>query len=149
MASAMYWDPIAYRFCVEAGVGGTINLRVGGKCGVFSGMPVDLRVTVKGLGRELTQLFGTMPWPLGDAAWVTTDGGIDLIINTVRTQVFHPDCMTALGLNPSERRIVIVKSNYHFQAGFAPIAKRILFCAQPGATQPNFAAIPYTKLKTP
>ncbi|TGP50606.1 M81 family peptidase, partial [bacterium M00.F.Ca.ET.229.01.1.1] len=51
VASAMYWDPIAYRFCVEAGVGGTINLRVGGKCGVFSGMPVDLRVTVKGLGR--------------------------------------------------------------------------------------------------
>ncbi|MBZ9739902.1 MULTISPECIES: M81 family metallopeptidase [unclassified Mesorhizobium] len=149
VASAMYWDPIAYRFCVEAGVGGTIDLRVGGKCGVFSGMPVDLRVTVKGLGRDLTQRFGTMPWPLGDAVWVTTDSGIDLVINTVRTQVFHPECMTALGLDPARKRIIIVKSNYHFQAGFAPIARRILFCAPPGATQPNFASIPYTKLKTP
>lgn len=148
-ASAMYWDPIAFRFCVEAGVGGTIDLRLGGKCCVFSGMPLDIRVTVRAIGRELTQLFGTIPWPLGDAAWVTTDSGIDIIVNTQRTQVFHPQCMTLLGLDPAKRRVVIVKSNYHFQAGFAPIARKILFCAPPGATQPNFASIPYTKLKTP
>jgi microcystin degradation protein MlrC len=146
--SAMYWDPIAFRFCKEAGVGATIDLRLGGKCGALSGQPVDLRVTVRRIAFGVRQRFGTMPWPLGDAAWVSADG-LDLIINTQRTQVFHPDCMTALGLDPSTRRIVVVKSNYHFQAGFAPIAKKILFCAPPGVTQPNFAAIPYTKLRRP
>jgi microcystin degradation protein MlrC len=146
--SAMYWDPIAYRFCKEAGVGATIDLRLGGKAGRLSGTPMDLEVTVHAIGQDLTQRFGTMPWPLGDAAWVSA-GGIDLIINTQRTQVFHPDCMTALGLDPSRRRIVVVKSNYHFQAGFAPIARKILFCAPPGVTQPNFATIPYTRMTRP
>jgi microcystin degradation protein MlrC len=39
--------------------------------------------------------------------------------------------MTALGLEPAGKRIVIVKSNYHFQVSFAPIAKRILFARRP------------------
>ncbi|WP_448955110.1 M81 family metallopeptidase [Labrys neptuniae] len=146
--SAMYWDPIAYRFCKEAGVGATIDLRLGGKAGRLSGEPMDLRVTIRAIGQGLTQRFGTMPWPLGDAVWVTAEG-IDLIVNTQRTQVFHPDCMTALGLDPATRRIVVVKSNYHFQAGFAPIAGKILFCAPPGVTQPDFAAIPYVKMTRP
>jgi microcystin degradation protein MlrC len=146
--SAMYWDPVAFRFCKEAGLGATLDLRVGGKCGKLSGQPVDLRATVCGLAFDVRQRFGTMPCSLGDAAWINAEG-IDLVINTQRTQVFHPDCMTALGLDPAQRKIVVVKSNYHFQAGFAPIARKILFCAPPGATQPNFAAIPYTKLTTP
>lgn len=147
VASAMYWDPIAFRFCAEAGIGARIKLRVGGKCGPFSGDPVDLEVTVKGLGFDMTQLYGPIPVTLGDAAWVSAEG-IDLVINTHRTQVFHPEFMVALGMEPSAKKIVVVKSNYHFQAGFAPIATRILFCGAPGATQPNFEAIPYTKLKT-
>lgn len=145
VSSAMYWDPIAFRFCAEAGIGASIKLRVGGKCGPFSGDPVDLDVIVKGLGFGLTQTYGGIPCTLGDAAWVSANG-IDLIINTHRTQVFHPEFMVALGLDPVEKKIIVVKSNYHFQAGFAPIAKRIIFCAPPGATQPDYENIRFTKL---
>ncbi|MGV1792867.1 M81 family metallopeptidase [Rhizobium sp. A37_96] len=148
VVSAMYWDPIAFRFCAEAGVGAEIKLRVGGKCGPFSGDPIDLDVVVKAIGFGLTQTYGGMPCTLGDAAWVSADG-VDLIINTQRTQVFHPEFMVALGLDPADRKIVVVKSNYHFQAGFAPIAGRILFCAPPGATQPNYEKIPFTRLRKP
>ena len=46
--------------------------------------------------------------PVGvvDAAWVTADA-IDIVLNTLRTQVFHPESMTALGIDLSSRRIVI------------------------------------------
>jgi microcystin degradation protein MlrC len=148
VVSAMYWDPIAFRFCAEAGVGASIKLRVGGKCGPFSGDPVDLEVVVKGLGFGLTQTYGGMPCTIGDAAWVNT-AGVDLIVNTHRTQVFHPEFMFALGLDPAAKKIIVVKSNYHFQAGFAPIAKRIIFCAPPGATQPDYENIPFSKLRKP
>ena len=78
--------------------------------------------------------------------WVRAAGGLDLVFNTLRTQVFHPDAFTAVGLDPAARKIVVVKSTQHFHAGFAPIAREILYVAAPGAIAPDFAAIPYTKL---
>ena len=44
--SGYYWDPVAVRFCEEAGEGASLMLRIGGKCGSTSGSPVDLRVSV-------------------------------------------------------------------------------------------------------
>ena len=46
------WDPVAVRFCLEAGEGATFDLRVGGKCGGASGNPVDLEVTVRKIVRD-------------------------------------------------------------------------------------------------
>jgi microcystin degradation protein MlrC len=148
VASASYWDPVAVRFCMEAGEGATFDLRIGGKSGVASGDPVDLRVTVKKLSDNLTQHFGSAVETLGTAAWVSANG-VDLILNTVRSQTFHPEAMTNLGLDPTTRKIVVVKSKQHFYAGFAPIAKEILYVSAPGALAPNYDRIPYTKLTRP
>jgi microcystin degradation protein MlrC len=129
-------------------LGAVFDLRIGGKCGIASGAPVDLRVTVKGLADNVTQRFGRAPVNMGAAAWVAAEG-IDLILTSLRTQVFHPEGMTKLGLDLSVRKLVLVKSTQHFHAGFAPIAKRVLYAAPPGALSPDFAAIPYTKLTRP
>jgi hypothetical protein len=52
--------------------------------------------------------------------------GIDLILSSLRTQVFPPSKgVTKLGLDLATRKLVIVKSTQHFHAGFAPIAKSI------------------------
>ena len=146
VASGLYWDPVAVRFCMEAGEGARLNLRIGGKCGPDSGDPVDLTVNVKRIATGADQTFGSARNRIGDAAWVRADGGLDLVLNTIRTQVFHPDAFTAVGLDPADKKIVVVKSTQHFHAGFAPIAAEILYVAAPGAIPPDFAAIPYTKL---
>ncbi|MEA2778901.1 MAG: hypothetical protein QOK29_445, partial [Rhodospirillaceae bacterium] len=148
VASGYYWDPMAVKFCFEAGIGGTFGLRLGGKCGRSSGDPVDLNVTVKGLAENPTQRFGDAPDPMGPTAWVASDG-IDLVLTSLRTQVFHPEGFTKLGLDLARHKIVVVKSTQHFHAGFAPLARKILYAAPPGALQPNFADIPYTKLTRP
>lgn len=147
-ASGYYWDPMAVRACMEAGLGARFALRIGGKCGVASGDPVDLLVTVKGLADDVTQRFGAAPAHMGASAWVAADG-IDLVLTSLRTQVFHPEGMTKLGLDLASRKLVIVKSTQHFHAGFAPLAKAILYAAPPGALRPDFEAIPYTKLTQP
>ena len=149
VASGLYWDPVAVRFCMEAGEGARLNLRIGGKCGPDSGDPVDLTVNVKRIATGADQTFGSARNRIGDAAWVRADSGLDLVLNTIRTQVFHPDAFTAVGLDPADKKIVVVKSTQHFHAGFAPIAAEILYVAAPGAIPPDFAAIPYTKLAKP
>lgn len=139
-----FWDPIAVRFCREAGLGAVLDLRIGGKCGPASGAPVDMRVTVMGLAEAVTQRFGVAPVALGPSAWVRGEG-IDLVLCTLRTQTFHPEAMAALGLDPASLGIIIVKSMQHFHAGFAPIASDVLYATSPGALAQDFAALPYTR----
>ncbi|WP_158804691.1 MULTISPECIES: M81 family metallopeptidase [unclassified Acidisoma] len=144
VALGYFWDPMAVRFCMEAGVGATLDLRIGGKCGKASGDPVDLRVTVMGLADSGTQLFGDAPVALGACAWVRGQG-VDLVLISLRTQTFHPMGMSALGLDTAGSRIIVVKSIQHFHAGFAPIAREVLYASSPGALTQDFATLPYTK----
>lgn len=148
VASCLYWDPIAVRMCREAGEGATLALRIGGKVGKVSGDPLDLTVTIRRIASDITQRFGPTPLRIGDAVWVSA-GSLDIVLNTIRTQTFHPECMTALGLDPSQKKIVVVKSSNHFRAGFEPIAREILYVGAPGALQPRFEDLPFTKLKKP
>lgn len=140
----VFWDPVAVRICHEAGEGATLPLRLGGKCGTVSGDPLDLRVTVRKCADGLTQHFGSLPTPLGRAVWITCDG-VDIVLNDTRTQTFHPEAFTGLGIDPEARRIICVKSSNHYRAGFAPIAAQIIPVATPGAITPAFDRIPYTR----
>ena len=149
LLSGYYWDPVAVRFCEEAGEGATLRLRIGGKCGPDSGWPVDLTVTVNCILEGATQSFGDATMGMGTAVWLSSDAGIDLILNTARTQVFHPNGMTQLGIDPADYKGIAVKSTQHFYAGFAPIAWRIAYLACEGAIPPDFAAIPYARFTAP
>ena len=140
VVSALHWDPVAVRFCQDAGEGAVIDLRIGGKAGVSSGEPLDLKVRVNRLASGLTQQFGTASLPIGDVAWVSCEG-VDIILNTQRTQVFEPGFMSALGLDPSTRKFILVKSTNHFYAAFSPIAKTVLFVDAPGALARDFRAL--------
>jgi microcystin degradation protein MlrC len=139
------WDPMAVRACQEGGVGATFPLRIGGKSGEASGDPLDVVATVKALRDNHDQHgLGPSRAQLGDAAWIQT-GGIDVVLSSVRTQVFAPDAFTGLGMTLEGRRVVAVKSSRHFEAGFKPIAERLVAVATPGAIQMDFAAIPYRR----
>jgi microcystin degradation protein MlrC len=81
---------------------------------------------------------------LGDSVWIEV-GGIDVVLNSTRTQVFAPDAFSGLGINMKNRRLIALKSSWHFQAHFGPIADHLVAVATPGAIQMDFAAIDYKK----
>jgi microcystin degradation protein MlrC len=144
VVTGLYWDPVVVRFCKEGGVGARLPLRIGGKCGPASGDPVDLVCEVRAIVENARQTFGASRNPMGDAVWLHCDG-IDLVVNSSRTQVFHPDAFTGLGLTLADKRLIVVKSTQHFYAGFQPIASKVIWAAGPGALVPDYAAIGYTK----
>ncbi|MBS0274238.1 MAG: M81 family metallopeptidase [Proteobacteria bacterium] len=139
------WDPIAVRTCAEAGVGATLPLRIGGKCGPASGDPIDVTATVKAFRADHDQQgLGPARSPMGDSVWIEIEG-IDVVLMSTRTQTFAPDAFTGLGIDLKGKRIIALKSSWHFQALFGPIAGRIVPVATPGAIQMDFAAIDYRK----
>ncbi len=67
----------------------------------------------------------------------------------VRIQIFHPEAITQFGIDLSAKNIVVVKSSQHILAGFARIAHEVIYVAAEGTLSPDFANIPFRKLKTP
>jgi len=149
VATGFYWDPVAVRFCIEAGEGARFSLRIGGKVGPGSGDPLDLTITVRRIMLEAAQTFGQARQHMGQAVWLTCDGEVDIFLNTVRTQTFHPDAFEQFGIDLAQKKIVVVKSTQHFYAGFAPIAESVLYVAAPGAIPMNFSAITFEKITDP
>ena len=144
VAPGIFWDPIAVLICTEAGEGARLPLRLGGKCGPMSGDPLDLDVTVRRCASGLTQRFGRLPSPMGNGVWIEA-AGIDILVSDLRSQTFHPEAFEQMGIALADRRYVCVKSSNHYQAGFRPIAARIIPVGAPGAITPDFATIPESR----
>ena len=142
------WDPIAVRLCFDAGEGAELPLRFGGKTGPASGQPVDATVTVTSLKRDCWQSFGPTQVPLGDCAAVKV-GGIDIVLITNRTQALGLELFRNLGIEPTERKLVVVKSTNHFMAAFGPIAKQVIYVDSDGPLSRDYRRIPYTKIQRP
>ena len=144
IALGIFWDPVLVRMCQDVGIGGTMQVRLGGKIDSTSGDPIDLKVTVRGIRENMHQMMGETKMPMGTGVWLEADG-VHMILSTLRTQAFHPNAFTDLGLDLTTLRAVVVKSSQHFYAGFAPIAKEVHYINGPGAITPDYANIPYTK----
>src|SRR5690606_10691449 len=126
------------------------EMRIGGKANAASGQPFDGLFEIRRLAEEGWQTFGTSRVTLGPAALVRLAGtGIDIILNTNRTQIFEPDIFSNLGVNPLEKQVLLIKSTNHFHAGFAPIAEEIVHAAVQGCYPSNPKTAGYRKLSRP
>jgi microcystin degradation protein MlrC len=149
VAIGCFYDPIAVGVAMDAGEGARLELRVGGKLGRMSGDPLDLTVDILGISPDAVQYFGPednrQTVPLGSSVGIRTNG-IDIVLISERTQTFSPEVFTNVGIDPTQKKIVIVKSTQHFHARFAPIAVEVGYIGAPGAVAPNFKAIPFERV---
>jgi microcystin degradation protein MlrC len=156
------WDSTAVGICQDAGVGTRLLLRIGGKLGPTSGDPIDVDATITGLCDELENSLGGVNIPLGAAAGIKVhrragskdamgdapDQGIDLVLTTRRGQGFAPTIFSAVGIDPEQKHILVVKSTQHFHAGFAPISKQVLYAGDLGALPGDMLTIPFERANT-
>ncbi len=142
------WDPIAVRLCFDAGLNATFPLRFGGKIGITSGQPIDADVTVTALVRDAWQSFGPTRVPLGDCAAIRI-GGVDVVLITNRTQALGLELFTNLGIDPRQRKLVVVKSTNHFMGAYGPIAKKVIYIESDAPLSRDYRKIPYTKVNRP
>ena len=151
VAVALLWDPVAVRLCHDAGVGAVLPLRIGGKAGPMSGMPLDVVAEVMCVRDDAMQsLFakGEPNYRLGKTAMIRV-GGIEIVMNTARQQVFSTHCFSEHGIDPLQRHVLVVKSTQHFMNGFGPIASKVVRCEGPGTMSPDLSLFAYRKVRRP
>lgn len=145
VALGIIWDPMAVHMCVEAGTGACLRLRIGGKSEIASGDPLDVSVTVRAIRTGLVQHLGAGAEPLGTLVHLTLAGGVDVLINDLRIQVYHPEVFEQMGIDLTAKRLIVVKSLFHFYSPFAALSQHVIFCATPGRVNPDTRAIAYTR----
>ena len=148
LAAALIWDPVAVGVCLDAGEGARLDLRVGGKASRFSGAPMDLEIEVLRIVPELHQPFGGGFWSTGPVVSVAA-GQTQLVLTARRTQCFAIECFSELAIDPTQQRVLIVKSSNHFEASFRGLGYDIVRVEAGGVLTHDFARLDYRKTRRP
>lgn len=146
-ALGLLFDPVSVRMCHQVGPGGVINLRLGGKTSRFSGDPIDGLARVIAVRRDaFMDVAPGVRFAMGDTAWIEF-GGVDLVLSTIRMQMYAPSGFSHLGLDPATKTVLVVKSSNHFRAFFGDLVSEIIDVQTPGAMNFDFASLPYQHVR--
>ncbi|MDB5414400.1 MAG: microcystin degradation protein MlrC [Rubritepida sp.] len=133
--------------CHKAGVGATVRLKLGGKS---DGVPLEVEGVVERLADGKFTLTGPMGKgnraDLGPTALLRI-GGVRVVIVSRKMQAHDQSIFQHIGVEPSEQKIVAVKSSVHFRAHFQPIAESVIVAAAPGPVVADPATLPFTSLR--
>ncbi|MFP4200417.1 MAG: M81 family metallopeptidase [Clostridia bacterium] len=149
---ALMVDPESVARCIEAGPGERVKLSLGGKIGPEHGKPVDCEGTVRSLtdGRFINKgpMSTGVLTTLGKTALVDVDG-IEVIVTENRVAPNDPEVFRHVGIEPTDKHILVVKSRGHFRAAYEPFAADIIEVDCPGFASPNLDHFDYRKLRRP
>ena len=133
-----------------AGEGAEITIDLGG-CTPLPGVTPfhgTFRVAKLSNGRFLCKgpCVGGREAALGPTALLMI-GGVSIVVASKRMQAYDLEIFRHLGFEPTEQKILVVKSTCHFRADFEPIASQVLVAVAPGAHLVDAREYPYTRLR--
>ncbi|HRX77532.1 MAG TPA: M81 family metallopeptidase [Pirellulaceae bacterium] len=146
------FDPETAAQAHQAGVGSTIPVRLGGKTDDRHGAPVVADAYVKALCDGKFIHRGPMLQGVADQLGLTATliiGGVEVVVSTYRRQCLDVEMLRIAGIDPTHRRLLVVKSAVHFRADFGPLAAHIFDADTPGIHRPDFSMFEYKHLRRP
>jgi microcystin degradation protein MlrC len=156
VAAFAIYDPEAVQLAIAAGIGAQVTLSVGGKLAMpqipGESPPLTLTGTVKTIFNGRFRNKG----PMGRG--VMTDMGPSVVIDTGKVEValisrhVEPsdlNCFLALGIDPLQKRYVMLKSRVHWRAGLGPMAKAVVDCAGIGACTSDYSSLTFKNVRRP
>ncbi len=153
VALGLLYDPDAARKAHQAGVGATLELALGMAVPTFTGQvsdpPLQGRFVVRALGEDECEIKGPMMTGvkvrIGPSACLEIDGVL-IAVASGKMQMLDRELFRAVGIQPEQMRLLVVKSSNHFRADFTPIASRVLVAKAPGPMAADPGDLPWKKL---
>lgn len=149
-------DPEAVRRMIEAGIGATLTLPLGGKTDMPAigrkGEPLAVTGRVKLISDGRFRNRGPM------STGVLMDMGPSVVFDTGRVEIavisrhLEPNdlgCFLSLGIDPARKRYLMLKSRVHWRAGFKPIAKEVIECAGTGVCTSDYGQLAFRNVRRP
>ena len=142
-------DPVAAAACVEAGLGATVTVSVGGALTPDFYEPVTVTGEVITLRDGRYQLdLPVRPMDIGPTA-VLRIGGIRLIVSTRKGFQLDESIYRQAGLDPRRAQIVLVKSAGGFRGIYEHFASLIIEMDTPGLCTHDLPTLPFRRIPQP
>src|SRR5277367_5588902 len=156
VAAFAIYDPEAVQQAIAAGIGARVSLSVGGKLKMpqipGESPPLEISGTVKTIASGRFRNKG----PMGRG--VTSDMGPSVVIDTGKVEValisrhVEPsdlNCFFSLGIDPLQKRYVMLKSRVHWRAGLGAMAKAVVDCAGIGVCTSDYSSLTFRNVRRP
>lgn len=149
---AIIADPQAVAAAMRAGPGATATIVVGGKSDRLHGKPLRLTGVVRRVGRTTYTNTGPMMTgmqvDMGYAA-VFVVRNVEIILTEKRFQPFDAQAIRCMGIEPSQRLLVGLKSAVHFRSSYQEMAAAVFEVDTPGIHNPDVTRYRYRNLRRP
>ncbi len=146
------YDPETAARAHELGEGAEAEFRIGGKTDSRHGETVEVMARVGCLSDGRFVFGGPMkqgcPGQLGPMA-VLEVGGVEVVVASRRMQLLDTEMLKIVGIDPSSKRLLVVKSAVHFRADVGRWAETIFDADTPGIHRPDFSAFEYRDVRRP
>ena len=150
------WDPEAVQQMMQAGVGATVTLQLGGKTDMPSINRTGEPLTVTGKVKVLSDgewvvrgpMYHGLKVSMGPTAVLDT-GKMEIVVLSRHHEPWDLGVFTSVGIDPRYKRYVLLKSRIHYRAGFAPIAKHTLTLDGVGVTTSDNSLLDYKNVRRP
>jgi microcystin degradation protein MlrC len=76
-------------------------------------------------------------------------GGLDIVVVSRHLEPFDPGCFRSLGIEPTARRYLVLKSRIHYRVGFRDLARAVVECAGRGVCTSDYAELRFEKVRRP
>jgi microcystin degradation protein MlrC len=156
VAAFAIYDPDAVQQAIAAGIGAQVTLSVGGKLKMPQISGESPPLTVTGVVKTVASGRFRNKGPMGRG--VMTDMGPSVVIDTGKVEValisrhVEPsdlNCFYSLGIDPSQKRYVMLKSRVHWRAGLGAMAKAVVDLAGIGACTSDYGELTFRKVRRP
>jgi len=149
-------DPEAVATMIAAGVGAEVTLALGGKVDMPTIGRAGAPLTLTGRVRAITDGEFTVTGPMatgvrmrmGRAAVLDT-GTVQIVVVENHHEPFDLGCFRSVGIEPTAKRYLVLKSRIHYRAGFQPIARAVVECDGEGVTSSDYGLFRFRKLNRP
>lgn len=147
-------DPEAVALAIDAGVGGRLELALGGKTDDRYGPPLNAEVVVRSVheGRfteEQARHGGQREFDMGPTVLVETAHGLTLQLTSRRVAPFSLNQITSCGLDPRSFQILVAKGVNAPVAAYAPVCRTFIRVNTPGATAADMHRFDYAFRRRP
>jgi microcystin degradation protein MlrC len=149
-------DPEAVDILIKAGVGTQVTLPVGGKMDMPAinrkGEPLELT----GVVRAITDGEYTITGPqftgvramMGRTVVFATDAA-EIVITERLQEPWDVGVFTSVGIDPTRKKYLLLKSRMYFRPVFLPIAKGAVYCDGVGVGSSDWTMFNYEHLRRP
>jgi microcystin degradation protein MlrC len=147
------YDPVTAAQAHAAGAGKTIPVKLGGRTDpAILGEPVEVDAYVKCItdGKYVaTSRMGAGGIRNHGKMARLVIGNVDVIVGSESHQTLDPGLFLLHGVDVTQYKIVALKSQNHFIAGFESIASKIIRCDPPGWTPGTLTNLDFKRVRRP